>query len=116
MRMNNKTGMPKTVNERMKLNGGMIAGPTHKLSNQRIMQAMEEGGEPAAPSNEPPNLRDAERMDSCATCTHYAAQKCQKYEGTDVNPGDICDDHAKVGMVSPEDSDAEVEMDEEEAE
>jgi hypothetical protein len=109
MPMNNMTRMPKTVNERMKLNGGIIAGPNHKLSNQRIMSSMEE----EEPETEgPPNLRDTERMDSCATCTHYAGMNCKKYS-YDVKPSDICDAHAKVGKVDPEDMDATVEMEEE---
>lgn len=114
MRMN-MAGMPKTVYDRMKLNGGIIAGPNHKLSNQRIRESMEESAEkPEEPEgNEPPNLRDAERMDSCATCTHYAAQNCQKYD-TEVGPSEICDDFAKVGAVEPKDMDSEtVGMDEE---
>lgn len=109
MRMNNITGMPKTVNERLKMNGGILAGPNHKFSNQRIRQTMEEGGEPDMGDEEeaegPPNLRDAERMDSCATCTHYGAQKCQKYD-TDVDPGDVCDAFTKAGEAGPEDLDA----------
>lgn len=113
MRANSMTGMPKTVFERMKLNGGIIAGPDHKLSNERIRQSMEEGETESKPEGpEPPNLRDAERMDSCATCTHYAGMKCTKHD-CEVGPSQICDDYTKPGAVGPEDTDAEIEADEE---
>jgi len=93
-----------TVDERAKMNGGFVAGPNNRMSNDMIRENAAKPAEGA-----PPNLRDVgSDMEMCGNCMHYEeGEGCNKFNYP-CSFSDTCD-----AYESGEDEDEEMEEEEE---
>jgi hypothetical protein len=95
-----------TVNDRIKRNGGFVAGPNHRMLNAGP-QAEPEAEQPPAP-----NYQEGEPGHQCMECEHYQDDRtCTKHD-FQTKPQMVCDDFEADG--EGEGSDETTEPDEEE--
>lgn len=87
-----------TVDERAKMNGGLVAGPNNRMSNDMIRQNAAKPTEGA-----PPNLRDVgSDMEMCGNCMHYEeGEGCKKFNYP-CSFSDTCDAYEGAGGESEE--------------
>lgn len=91
-----------TAFDRMKKNGGFIAGPDNPMSNAMMERNEEMGAEPEE-EEAPPNLRDSgDENPTCGNCKNYTARTCTLYGGYDVRPSEVCDSHEFAGSEEEE--------------
>lgn len=95
-----------TVDERAKMNGGFVAGPNNRMSNDMIRQNAAKQEE----SGKPPNLRDVgSDIEMCGNCMHYEeGEGCQKFDYP-CSFSDTCDAYEAGKPVSESEEEPEEE-------
>lgn len=95
-----------TVDERAKMNGGFVAGPNNRMSNDMIRQNAAKQEE----SGKPPNLRDVgSDIEMCGNCMHYEeGEGCKKFDYP-TSFSDVCDAYEAGNPMAEAENESEEE-------
>lgn len=95
-----------TVDERAKINGGFVAGPGNRTSNDMIRESAAKQQD----TGKPPNLRDVgSDMEMCGNCMHYEeGEGCKKFNYP-CSFSDTCDAYEGAGGGDDEEMEGEEE-------